>query len=127
MKRTIAILLAVLLMLGAFAGCGGNNGGSGGSGAEGTYVLKSMMGMDVAAYAKMVGISENDAASMFKVVLKSGGKAEFTTDDDTSQLDWSQNGNKITLSGGGETMDLTLNGNELTMSIEGMDIVLVKQ
>ncbi len=128
MKRTIAILLAVLLMLGAFAGCGGNNGGSGGSsGAEGTYVMKSFMGMDVASYASLVGVSEEEAGELFKVVLKSGGKASFVSDGDESNLDWSQNGNKITLSGGGETMDLTLNGNELTMNVEGVEVVLQKK
>lgn len=126
MKRTVAILLAALLMLGVLAGC--QSGGSGGSAeAEGTYVMKSFMGMDVASYASLVGVSEEEASELFKVVLKSGGKASFVSDGDESDLSWSQNGDKITLSGGGESMELTLKGNELTMSVEGVEVVLQKK
>ena len=134
MKKTVAILLAVLLMLGALAACGGaNNAGNGGStgggttGAEGTYTLKSFMGMDLAAYAKMLEIDTEEAAKSFMIELKAGGQAVFTTDGDPATLSWSQSGDKITLSGGGETMDLTLKGSELTMSLEGMELVLEKK
>lgn len=130
MKKTVAILLAVLLLLGALAACGGaNNAGNGGGSAEaeGTYVMKSFMGMDVASYASLAGVSEEEASELFKVVLKSGGKASFASDGDENDLSWSQNGDKITLSGGGENMELTLKGNELTMNVEGVEVVLQKK
>ena len=130
MKRTIAIVLAVLLMLGAMAACqnnGGNNGGTAG-GAEGTYVLKSILGMDVATYASMLGIDAAEVENMFKLELKSGGKAVFTSDGDSVEADWSQNGSKIVLTVEGQTlMEATLNGNDLTAQSEGVEMVLTKK
>jgi predicted small secreted protein len=138
MKRSIALILAVLLIVSLFAGCGGA------SGPEGKYVAKTINGQTVEDYFKsvleeedvgmtleefleMVGLKSLD--DYMTIELKSGGTAVVTVamEDEVSTGTWKQSGNTITITVDGEDEVFTLNGKQLSATLGDGSYVFEKK
>ena len=122
MKKTLTLVLAAVLLLGLLAACGG-----GGSKYEGTYVLSKLSDWTVEEYADLLEISLEEAQDSFKIVLKSGGKAEFYEDGDLEALNWKVDGEKITLSAEGESLEGTIKDGKITFDMDGDVLELTKK
>lgn len=125
--KIISLLLTFMLVL-ALAACGGSGGG--GAAAEdpnlGVYKMSSLMGFTLEEYAKMLEITPEEAADSMTLELKADGKADMTIDGDTQTLDWSLNGDAITLTDGQESLEGTLTDGVITLNIEGMEMTFTK-
>lgn len=122
MKKTVTVLLAVLLVF-AMAACT-SNGGSGAAGdsntAAGTYKMKSMsmagVQVDMETLATAVGLSIDD----LKIELKDGGDFTMTMlsaeESVTVNGTWTLDGTKLSMTAEGDTMEATLDGTKLTIS-----------
>lgn len=129
MKKTVSIMLAALLLV-VMGAC--TSGGAAGDGntAAGTYKMKSMtiagQTLDMEALASAGGYNVDD----FKVELKDGGEFSMTflagEDSQTVSGTWEADGNKISMTVEGETMEATLDGNKLTLSQEGTELTFEK-
>ena len=134
-RKLLALLLALILAF-ALAACGGSSGDSGESSAGestsadadvlGVYKLQSMMGLTVAEMAEMTGDSEEEVANTMTLELKEGGKAEMVSDGDVQELEWTLDGEALTLTDGKEPLDCTLVDGVVTIADEGLEIVFVK-
>ena len=123
MKKTLAIALAAVLLLGLLAACGG--GGS--SKYEGTYVLSKLSDWTVEEYAELLDMDVTEAQESFKLVLKSGGKADFVEDGEAESVNWKVDGEKITLSADGESMEGTIKDGKITFDFDGDVLELTKK
>ena len=125
MKRVyqcLSMLLALLLTLGCLAACGGN--------AEdpnlGTYKLSDFDGMPLEEYAELLEISYEEARNSFTVTLKADGKAELTSDGETTEGKWKLDGEKFTLSEEGADYTGTLKDGVMTINIGDMTFIFTK-
>ena len=123
MKKTLTIVLAAVLLLGLLAACGG--GGS--SKYEGTYVLSKLSDWTVQEYADLLEMSLEEAQDSFKLVLKSGGKADFIEDGEAESVNWKVDGEKITLSADGETLEGTIKDGKIVFDFDGDALELTKK
>jgi len=129
MKKTVSVLLAVLMIF-VMGACTSGGAAGDSSSAAGTYKMKSitMAGqtLDAEALVTAAGFDIND----FKIELKEGG--EFTVTmlagetSETVSGTWSADGNKVSLTADDYTEEASLDGNQLTISSEGTDIVFEK-
>ena len=91
------------------------------------YVLKSLGGFDMKAFAEMTGTTEEEASQMMTVLLKDGGKAVFSTDGEAAEITYTlSDDGKIVLTAEGETLEGTLKDGVLTFTMDDEEIVLVK-
>lgn len=127
MKKTMkigALLLAMMMVL-ALAACGGS-GGAADDPNLGVYKLNSLLGFSLAEYAEMVGITEEEAAESMTLELKADGTADMVADGDTQTLDWTIEGDKITLTDGTDTLEGTVADGVITLDAEGVEITFAK-
>ena len=108
MKRTIAIVMLVVLLVSLFAACG-SKGGSGSGGSKdngeskyiGVYRFSKMtspdLSMTVQEYAELFEIEVEEAEKFMILELKAGGTGTVTSEDETSDLTWKVDGEKISL------------------------------
>lgn len=128
MKKSMklaSLLLALMLVL-ALAACGGSGGGAADDPNLGVYKLQSLMGFSLAEYAEMVGVSEEEAADSMTLELKADGKAEMVADGDVQSLDYTLEGETLTLTDGTDTLEGTLADGVVTLNIEGVEISFAK-
>lgn len=119
MKKILCVSLCLIFCLAVLASCGG--------GIEGSYKVKSVMGMDLEALASTLGQDVSEVEKMFSMELKSDGKGTITSQGETIDLTWKQNGNDLTITINGEDGKATVNGNEITISEDGVEMVFVKK
>ena len=137
MKRSIAILLALVMTVALLAGCGGS------SDPTGRYVVKTIAGqpveeyfvsmlgeyaegIDASTYLQMFGISSFEEFMIIE--LKSDGSAVATLAGEAAETGtWKQDGDQITITIDGDPATFTLKGNELSYKEDGQDYVFVKK
>ena len=140
MKRTIAIVMLVVLLAGLFAACGDKSGGGKSNGESkyiGVYkftkVTSSDMTMTVQEYADLFEIEVEEAEKFMILELKSGGKGTVTSEGEASDVTWKADGEKLSLTakdedGVEETLEATLKDGVITLTLgdEGETIELTK-
>ena len=133
MKRTMAILLLAVLLLGLLAACGGKSGG--GSVANdpllGTYKFSKMGNMPVQEYAELLELSLEEAQKFMIIELKSGGKGTLSVEGEVQNITWKTEGEKFTLTAKDEnnqddTVEGTIKDGVITLDLEGEFIELSK-
>ena len=97
----------------------------------GTYVVKSLDGEDVQETIEMYkeyGYDVNSAEDFMAVELKDGGKCVWKELGRSYEGEWKQDGDKITLTMEGQSIQGTLKGKELSLSnSSGSTAVFVKK
>ncbi|MBR5701870.1 MAG: hypothetical protein IKX47_05330 [Oscillospiraceae bacterium] len=138
MKKTIAIIMLAVLLLGLLAACGGKSGGgSGDSGSVGndpllgTYKFSKMVDMTVQEYADLVGLSLEEAQAFMIIELLSGGKGTLSVEGQVQNITWKTEGEKFTLTAKDEnnqddTVEGTIKDGVITLDLEGDFIELSK-
>ena len=137
MKRTMAILLLAVLLLGLLAACGGskNSGGSGSLATPepylGVYKFSKMPGMTAQEYADLLEISLEEAQKFMILELKSGGQGILSVDEEAQDITWKVDGEKFTLTakdenGQDDTVEGTIKDGVITLDLEGEFIELSK-
>ena len=120
MKRTLAIILAALMLLALLAGCGKADPN------VGTYKLSGAMGFSLEEFAEMMGITEEEAQDMFIFDLKEKGVLEVSFDGDTETGTWKVDGETLTLEADGDTLTGTIKDDVITIEMEGESMTLTK-
>ena len=120
MKRTLAIILAALMLLALLAGCGKSDPN------VGTYKLSGAMGFSLEEFAEMAGMSADEAADMVQMELKDKGVLELTFDGETETGTWKVDGETLTLEDDGETITGTIKDGVITIDMEGESMTLTK-
>ena len=126
MKKTIAIVMLAVLLLGLLAACGGSGKDSGDNKYVGTYKLSKLADMTVQEYADLFEMKLEDAQNFMTVELKSGGKAVFTSDDEPVEVSWKVEGEKLILSAEGESIEGTIKDGVIALDFDGEIIELAK-
>ena len=141
-RRHLALFLSILLLsLSVLTGCGGKKQEAAPEKAApettsafaanaGTYELYSFLGLSLADYAMMSGTTEEEAKKSFCVELKEDQSALFKMDsEDPEKVKWKLDGENITLYADGdeETIDGTLKDGVLRLTIEGEEIILIRE
>ena len=141
-RRHLALFLSILLLsLSVLTGCGGKKQEAAPEKAApettsafaanaGTYELYSFLGLSLADYAMMSGTTEEEAKKSFYVELKEDQSALFNMDnEDPEKVKWKLDGENITLYADGdeETLDGTLKDGVLRLTIEGEEIILIRE
>ena len=121
MKRTLSILLAAVLLLGLLTACGSKTDPN-----VGVYKLESMSGITVEEFAEMMGEDVETAKDFMSVELKADGKATFVSDGEPAEVTWKLEGDKLTLTADGDTLEGTLKDGKITLGLEGEELVLAK-
>ena len=130
MKKLMSLLL-VLICIVSLTACSGGSGSK--SALIGTYSLKSIeasgITVDVAEAADLFG-----GEFSMTLELKDGGKfslsANMLGESETTEGEWSEDGNTVTLTAEGENISATVDGStmklDLSAAYEGMIMVLEK-
>ena len=122
MKKTIALLLGLILSVSLLAGCGG-----GGSAAPtGKYFMTAMEleGEDIFALYTEMGLS----ADNLYIELLSGGKCKISMMDETGEGTFKVDGKTITISADGEEAFAgAIEGNKITLEEDGNKMVFEKK
>lgn len=133
MKKTMAIVMLAVLLLGLLAACGGKDGGSSaGDPLLGTYKFSKMEDMTVQELADLLYDGDVEKAQSFMVLeLKSGGKGVFSSDDDSDELSWKVEGEKLILSakdenGEEQILEGTIKDGVVTLDLDGEFVELAK-
>ena len=110
MKRTMAMVLALLVCVFMFAGCGG-----GSTALEGKYTLAAweINGEDFLGMMKVLGGDDFDVSTLY-LEFKSDGKYTLAMEDGAEGT-FEVNGNVLTLTTDGESITGTVNGNKVTL------------
>ena len=134
MKRTISLILAVLLVAALFAGC--ELFGS----PAGTYTLKTIngktlreyytesakdYGIDVEKLLKLLGIDLDHPEELMSIVLNEDGTVEYRAgllgDAKVASGTWKQEGGKLILTLAGETKELDYKNGKITLELGSSD------
>ena len=116
MKRTLCILLSLILILSLLAGCGGAKPTV--KTVSGTYHLKSLNGRpprdvlleqirseeEMAAWLQMLGISMDDLGSLITLSLNENGTCRASEFGQTGSGTWTLEGSTVRFSMGGRTL-----------------------
>ncbi|MBQ9269617.1 MAG: hypothetical protein IJ206_08895 [Oscillospiraceae bacterium] len=121
MKRTLSILLAVIMLLSLLTACGGKADPN-----IGVYKLSGAMGYSLEEFAGMMGITEEEAADMIQMELKDKGVLALTFDGETETGTWSADGETLTIEDAGESITGTIKDGVITIEIEGESMTLTK-
>lgn len=130
-KRVLTVLLALAMMVGLVA-CGGGGGGgtSEAKSAAGTYHLDSMKSGD--EEITMKEMSEIMGSEII-VAMELKDDNSFTLDwgvleaGDNVSGTWKLDGDALTLSAAGDSLDVTYDGKTIVLDVEGEILTFVKQ
>lgn len=122
-RRVFAIVMAALILVALLAAC---SGGSGDSKYVGKYYTSQIADWSIQEYAELLGITEQEAKEFIVIELKSGGKAAFTSDGESEEVNWKADGDKIVLSAEGETMEGVYKDGTITFDMDGDVLVVTK-
>ena len=111
MKRTLALILVVLLSVSMLAGCGGGD-----KGPTGKYVLTvwEIDGQDFIALMKSLGGDAFDPSTIY-IEFQNDGKFTMEMDEDDASGTFKVDGKNLTLTMDGETLTGTVDGNKVTI------------
>lgn len=129
MKKTVTVLLAALLIF--VMGACGNSGdtGSASTAATGTYKITSMTMEGQTFTAEELQANGQDITDS-KLEIKEGGEFSLVLlaggENETVSGTWTEDGNKISLTSDGVTMEATLDGNKMTLSQNGAEMTFEK-
>ena len=127
MKKAIAIVLLAVMILGLLSACGGGDGKY-----IGVYKFSKMVSseitMTVQEYADLFEIDVKEAEKFMILELKSGGKGTITSEDETEDITWKADGEKITLTaknedGADESYDATIKDGVITLALGDEDYI----
>ena len=121
MKRTLAIILAAVMLLALLAACAGEADPN-----VGLYKLSGAMGYSLEEFAEMAGMTEEEAADMVQMELKDKGVLSLTFDGETETGKWSADGETLTIEDAGESITGTIKDGVITIEIEGESMTLTK-
>jgi len=129
-KRQILLVAIMTMVMFCMTACGGKD-------YAGTYYLDSMKSggsnITLADYAKMMGISEDEARKAWVIELKSDGTCSIRIDgEDETTGTWKSSGSTVTITGksadGSEdSSECTMDGDTLTLKTGDEEMVLKKQ
>jgi|GEM_PF-1045829 len=92
----------------------------------GLYQLYDLGGMPVAEFAGMMGADVKTVAEMIQVELTDDGKAKFTSDGETHEVNCTIDGENITLEIGEEKMEGTLKDGLMSFNMDGESMTLAR-
>ena len=129
-KKIIAAGAAAIMALSMLAGCGGSKGGKTEEKAKaadvtGSYSIVSIAEGDekyTANDLEKLGLKSGD----FSLEIKDGGTFTMTSMGDETKGEWKMDGNKLTMTVDGESVDAAVDGNKLTISEDGLSMVFEK-
>ena len=119
MKKTMALALALVLLVSLLTACGGG----GKYAAAGEYLCTSMtaegLTMDPSAWGLEIVLTLKDDGT---------GSLKYAGDE-TEPLDltWSQNGDTLKITINGEAADVKLDGDTIALSQEGAEMIFTKK
>ncbi len=116
MKKSIIVLLAIVLCLSVLAGCGG-------SGLSGKYNLKTIEGGGMSMDAE--GLAALGMGEMY-IEFLSDGNCNLSVIGETTAGTYKVNGNSVDITVEGETQTASVSGNTITLEIEGSKAVFEK-
>lgn len=137
MKRIVALVLVLLLVVSVFTACGGSS-------LEGVYKVREIDGkeplayfteqaeeyeMDVETVLGFLGLDTDSLGELITIELKSGGTAVVSskmTEEENAEGTWKQDGEKIIVTIDGEDQEFTLKDGKLIVELEGMSMTLAK-
>ena len=104
MKKTLCILLAVMILAVSLCACGGSNSivGSWSGSVEGISVTMSFEDDGTGVMSALGGLASEE----FTYTVE-GSKINVTTGDETDAYDYTLDGDTLTLTADGETLTLT--------------------
>lgn len=130
MKKTLALLMVLLLALGCFAAC---KSGSGSGGSDVPASDGEITGTWVLSKAKVSGLELNasDLGVDMSFTFKADGSGSMVNDGETVDgIEWKLEGNTVKLGAGGQVLyDLTFDGSTLLLHEpeSGVDLIFTKK
>lgn len=121
MKKKVLVLgIAVVMALSmAFvASCGKTDPN------VGKYKMVEMMGMTIDDMNKLAG---EDVSDMITLELKDGGKGVMKVESESGDVEWKVDGEKISLTADGETIEGTIKDGVIEIEIDGISVVFEKE
>ena len=118
MKKFITICLAAIMMTSLLTACGGKSNAN-----VGTYKVESLGGKTVEEYKEATG---EDLSDQFQLELKKDGKGSVTVQGEENEITWELDGEKLSLTADGDTLEATLKDGKVTMELGGIEAVLTK-
>ena len=123
MKRTIKLVLVLVLAISLLASCGGGGGNDGGGGGSdvslsGKYVLAGMEidGVDFFAQFMEAGVAPED---IYILEFLSGGKCKMIMYDEEDEGTYAVSGKSVSITIDDDSIVGTIEGDRITLSQEG--------
>ena len=92
----------------------------------GVYKLWKFMGLSLDEFSEAFGVPKDQAAEYMQLEIKEDGKAFFTADDETNEVELEIDGEKVVLTADGESMEGTMKDGLITFEMEGTELVLAR-
>ena len=122
--KRVVCMLAVLSLIFCLCACSDSSEKN-----FGTYKLSKFMGMSLenAQALYEAGQGGESLEEMFVLTLEAGGKATFTVEGETSELDYEIEDDKLTLATQGDSIEGTIKNGVITLAVDEFEIELSKQ
>ncbi len=92
----------------------------------GVYKVYRFLDFSLAEFAEMTGVTPEEAAEGMVLEIREDGSATMALDGDKTDVDLKIDGEKVTLTAEGETMEGTLKDGLLKLDFEGQEVVLAR-
>ena len=115
-RRIIGLLLAVILLAALLAACGDKYADS-----EYTGTWKC-----VAGKMKGVSISADKVTEEFNIILDEDGSAEAVIDGGSSQGEWEESGDGVTIKSGDDSLTFKKKNSKLVYRARGVSLIFKK-
>ena len=110
--------LAAIMMMSLLTACGGKSDAN-----VGTYKVESLGGKTVEEYKEATG---EDISDQFQLELKKDGEGIVTVQGEETAITWKLDGEKLSLTEDGDTLEAALKDGKVTMDLNGIEVVLAK-
>lgn len=118
MKKLVTICLAAIMMMSLLTACGGKSDAN-----VGIYKVESLGGKTVEEYKEATG---EDISDQFQLELKKDGEGIVTVQSEETAITWKLDGEKLSLTENGDTLEAALKDGKVTMDLNGIEVVLAK-